>query len=116
MGDLKNMKDGWSNYIKACRSAAQVPKELLELAEARAEVCKTCPLLEKSGLFKFVNRLIPGAKPGDPDKVVRTRFKVSEETAKSAEELYEGYKCGECGCAFPANTFAPDKECPKGKW
>ena len=117
MGTIKNIKEGWSNYMQACKDAASLPEEVQKLADTRAEICKECPFLEKSGLFKFVNRLIPGAKPEDPKKMVKTKFKVTEETAKnSVLNIYEGYKCGKCGCGFPANVYAPDKVCPEGKW
>lgn len=117
MGILKNIKDGWVNYIKACQNADSLSEEIKKLADERAEICRTCPFLEESGLFRFVNRLVPGAKPEDPKKVVKTRFRINPETAKAAPgEIYKGYKCGKCGCAFPANVYAPDKKCPEGKW
>ena len=58
MGTLKNIKEGWSNYIKACQDAASVPEEVQKVAAERAEICRTCPFLEESGLFRFINRLI----------------------------------------------------------
>ncbi|MBK23557.1 MAG: hypothetical protein CME70_06080 [Halobacteriovorax sp.] len=26
------------------------------------------------------------------------------------------YRCGKCGCAFPAMVYAPRKKCPIDKW
>ena len=118
MGTFKNIKDGWGNYIKACQDAAGLPEEVQKLADERSAICKDCPFLEKSGLFRFINRLVPGDTPGEPKRVIKSKFSVSPETAKalSKENVYEGYKCGKCGCAFPANVYAPDKKCPEGKW
>ena len=116
MGTLKNIKDGWSNYIKAVQESAELDPEIKELADKRAEICGGCDKLTESGLFRFVNRLVPGVTPADPKKMVKTRFSVSPETAAKANDVYKGYKCGECGCAFPANTYAPEKKCPLGKW
>jgi hypothetical protein len=116
MGTFKNIREGWGNYIKAVQASAELPPEIKELADKRAEICGECDKLEESGFFKFVNRLIPGERPEDPKKVVSTRFAVSAETASKTPDVHKGYKCGECGCAFPANTYAPDKKCPLGKW
>ncbi len=93
MGTIKNIKEGWSNYMQACQDAASLPEEVQKLADSRSAICKECPFLEKSGLFKFVNRLIPGAKPEDPKRMVKTKFKVSEDSAKKyVLNIYEGYK------------------------
>ena len=80
-----------------------------EIAESRADICKTCPELKPSGLFKMIENIMPD---GTKNKVQK-RFNPSTD---DDDDVQRSYKCGKCGCAFPANVFAEGKKCPIGKW
>ena len=109
MGLFKNIKDGWTNYITAFHNYDKLNPDVRELAEKRGEICKSCPELKPSGFFTIVEQMMPNGKS---QKIQRTfNPSVDDDDAKSTS-----YKCGKCGCGFPANVFAPQKKCPIGKW
>lgn len=111
MGTLKNIKDGWMNFVRANENYDNLPEDIRVMAEERAEVCKTCPELKESGqLFQIITRLLPNG--GGTSKMRQTY----DPDNKAAGDVVKGYKCGVCGCAFPANVMAPGKDCPKDKW
>jgi hypothetical protein len=49
---------------------------------------------------------------------VKEAYRAEEDIPESLkdENWERRYKCGKCGCAFPANVYAPGKKCPLGKW
>ena len=104
MGAFKNIKEGWTNYLKY-HFTGEAPPEIEELAKSRADICKICPSLVESTAFTVIKTLMPDGK-------------VFESLTKDklAGEKVQGYKCAECGCGFPANVFAPNKNCPINKW
>ena len=57
MGLLKNIKDGWFNYIKASISRRSLSPEFQEEVNKRAEICSTCPEL------KLISKKVPGSGP-----------------------------------------------------
>jgi len=109
MGLFKNIKDGWTNYITAYHDYDKLNPVIKDLAESRSEICKECPELVPSGFFTVVEQMMPDGK----SKKLQRRFNpsVDDEDKKSTS-----YKCGKCGCGFPANVFAQEKKCPLGKW
>ena len=110
MGTLKNIKDGWINYIRANENYDNLPEDIRIMSEERAEVCKTCPELKESGtIYQIIERLLPN---GGKSKIRQT----FDPEVKSDGPVVKGYKCGACGCAFPANVMAPNKNCPLDKW
>jgi len=42
---LKNIKDGWLNYITSMMSRRKLPPDIKEMAESRAKICGDCPEL-----------------------------------------------------------------------
>ena len=116
MGILKNIKDGWGNYIKS-QSPEGVPEEVERLAEGRANICAACPELKESELFRWVDRVVNN-KGSEMLRRVREAYRNEEDIPDSLkdESWEKRYKCGQCGCAFPANVYAPNKKCPLGKW
>ena len=111
MGLLKNIKEGWMNYLQATVNFDALSPEITTEAKRRAQICKECPSLEPDRVFQLIERMIPGGGK-TTDRVV-----YNEETHKDVPtDPIRGYKCGECGCAFPANVLAPDKTCPLNKW
>ena len=116
MSIFKNIKEGWGNYIKS-QSPDGLPEEIERLAEGRANICATCPELKESEIFRFVDRIVSN-NGSEMLKRVREAYLTEEEIPETLkEENWEKrYKCGECGCAFPANVYAPKKKCPLGKW
>jgi oligoribonuclease (3'-5' exoribonuclease) len=56
MSTLKNIKDGFTNYMKAAKPDSIVDPEVEKVAQERAEICKECPELEQSGFFRMVNK------------------------------------------------------------
>lgn len=117
MGIVGDVKDGWGNYLKALKwRDTVVDEEIEKLATERAEICGKCPELKESGLFSFVERIITNATTGDKIHK-RTKVHVDAETSKKdSKDIYRGYKCGKCGCGFPAIVYAPKKSCPLDKW
>ena len=109
MGLFKNIKDGWTNYIQAYHDYDKLKPEIKELAENRSTICKECPELTPSGFFTMVEQLMPGGEK----KTLQRRFNPSVDDEDNKQQAY---KCGKCGCAFPANVFAEGKKCPLGKW
>jgi hypothetical protein len=111
MGTLKNIKDGWMNFVRANENYDNLPENVRVMAEERAEICKVCPELTESGiLFQVVERLMPN---GSGTHKMRKKF---DPESGEKGDVVKGYKCGVCGCAFPANVMAPGKDCPKDKW
>ena len=110
MGTFKDIKDGWGNYLKAHVNYDTVSEEIRELAEERASVCRECPLLQKSELLTVLERFMPGTN--QKRKIMET---FNPENPNKGE-VVQGYKCGACGCGFPALVFAPGKNCPENKW
>jgi len=110
MGTLKNIKDGWTNYIRANENYDNLPEDVRIMAEERAAICKTCPELKASGaMYQIIERLLPN---GGKTKMRQT----FDPENKNEGTVVKGYKCNACGCAFPANVMAPGKQCPKNKW
>jgi len=58
MGVFKNIKDGWSNYLKFFYSG-NVSSDILKLAEKRANICKICPSLKESKVMSVITTLMP---------------------------------------------------------
>lgn len=110
MGTIKNIKDGWENYLKAHNNYDDLAPEIKELAEERAAVCKECPSLVKSSLMRVVESFMPGLNK--KRKIIESFNPENPDRG----EVVQGYKCNECGCGFPALVFAPGKNCPKDKW
>jgi len=109
MGLFNNIKEGWSNYIQAYHDYDKLDSRIRDIAESRASVCKECPELKPSGFYTLIEQLLPdGSK-----KQVQRNFNPSRDDDDKAQR---SYKCGKCGCAFPANVFAEGKTCPIGKW
>ena len=46
MGLLKNIKDGWFNYIKSSMNRRSLSPEFQKEVEKRAEICSNCPELK----------------------------------------------------------------------
>lgn len=109
---LVQIEDGWSNYLKALKPDKKLSVRVQRLAEERASICQTCPELVKSGFFTAFNQVV-GLNSDGSDKVQKIVKKSSE---KQNDDWKQGYKCGQCGCAFPANVYAETKKCPIGKW
>jgi len=116
MSTLKNIKDGFTNYMKAAKPDSIVDPEVEKVAQERAEICKECPELEQSGFFRMVNKII---NIGGKDVSKNILNKLPTKVASNGEEYKDAqpaYRCGQCGCSFPQNVYAPKKECPLGKW
>ena len=116
MSTLKNIKDGWGNYLKS-QSPKGLPEEVQRLAEGRAAICADCPELKESQFFRWVDRIINN-NGNEMLRRVKQAYLNKEDIPESLkEENWEkSYKCGKCGCAFPANVYATGKKCPIGKW
>ena len=116
MGMLKNIKDGWGNFIKS-QSPEGVPEEVERLAEGRANICASCPELKESEFFRWVDRVV-NRQGSEMLRRVKEAYHTEKDIPESLkdENWERRYKCGKCGCAFPANVYAPDKKCPLGKW
>lgn len=84
---LLDFKDGWINYFKSSLEQNKLDLTIKELAQKRADICIECPYLRPVG----------------------NANKVSNKGIVKA-------LCYQCGCAFPANVFAPNKSCPIKKW
>jgi hypothetical protein len=56
--DLKNIKEGWINYIKRSIDRKSLTPELREKVESRAAICNQCPYLKV--ISKSNNRLFWG--------------------------------------------------------
>ena len=109
MGLLRNIKDGWSNYMQAFHDYDKLNPVIRDLAETRGDICKECPELVTSGFFTVVEQLLPTGE----SKEVQRKFNPSVD---DSDKRKESYKCRKCGCGFPANVFAQGKNCPLGKW
>lgn len=110
MGNIKDIKDGWGNYLKATVDYENLEEDVKEMAEKRAAVCRECPLLVKSSLLTMIERFMPGTN--QKRKIMET---FNPENPNKGE-VVQGYKCKGCGCGFPALVFAPGKNCPENKW
>jgi len=56
MASIKNIADGWINYIKD-KQPSGISSELKEMASERAKICKECPSLmfsEKTVMGKII--------------------------------------------------------------
>ena len=104
MGVFKNIKDGQVNYLNYFYKG-DTPPEIEKMAKSRADICKSCPSLVKSNVFTVIKTLMPN---GNVTETLTPK--------KLAGDKVQGYKCGECGCGFPANVFAPGNKCPINKW
>ena len=104
MGVFKNIKEGWTNYLNYFYTE-KFSDELKEMAKSRADICKSCPSLVESRVYTVIETMLPTGK---------VRESLTYE--KLEGDKVQGYKCGECGCGFPANVFAKDKKCPLKKW
>jgi rubrerythrin len=116
MGILKNIKEGWTNYIKS-NTPEGVSPEVDRLAKGRANICASCPELVESELFRWVDRIV--SKNGSEMlQRVKESYRTEEDIPEALkdENFDRRYKCGKCGCAFPANVYSPGKKCPLGKW
>jgi len=109
MGLFKNIKEGWTNYIKGYHNYDKLDPRIKKIAETRGDICKECPELTASGFFTVVERMMPDGK----SQKLQRRFNPSVD---DDDKKQRSYKCGKCGCAFPANVFAEGKKCPLGKW
>jgi len=96
--------EGWSIYAKGNPDA-----ELQAIADYRAEICTACPSLKASGFWKFISTTV--MKNG-----VLEKSQIKREVGENEDYDLTGYKCNECGCAFPAALYVKDKKCPLGKW
>jgi len=74
----------------------------------------------------WINFALDSAGVGLSDKL-QQMITLRAETCRRCPSLVErpatiggipvsSFKCGECGCAFPHITYAPQKECPLGLW
>ena len=116
MGIFKNIKDGWLNSMKAGAEDGLDPK-IQELAENRAKICGECPELKSSGFFRTLHKIVNNSGVEMLRKVRESYLTEDQipENLKNAD-WDQGFKCGQCGCQFPANVYAPEKKCPLGKW
>ena len=53
---IKNIKDGWFNFMKSCISRRSLDPELTRLVEKRSKICSECPNLEVITRRGFVAR------------------------------------------------------------
>jgi hypothetical protein len=79
---IKDIREGWYNYLKMGFNKKSIAPEFLKEVEKRANICKDCPELY---------------------------------TIPIDLEIVKGM-CQKCKCVFPALIFAPNKQCPLGKW
>ena len=42
---LKDIKDGWFNYMKSIMSRRKMPPDIQQMVETRSAICGTCPEL-----------------------------------------------------------------------
>lgn len=42
---LKDIKEGWFNYIKSIMSRKKLPEDIQKMVEERSKICGTCPEL-----------------------------------------------------------------------
>jgi len=95
---------GWSIYAKGNKNP-----EIQAIADYRAKICTKCPELKSSQFWKFVTSKIMRNGQIELNQIKR-------EVGRNDDYDLAGYKCGKCGCAFPAALYVKDKECPLGKW
>ncbi len=106
MGIIKNIKDGWGNYLKFYYNK-DIDLDILDNAKKRAEICKSCPSLRESKLFSIIETVMPdGGKKEHLSKLL----------PEADGDKIQGYECKECGCGFPSMVFSPEKKCPINKW
>ena len=51
---MKNIGEGWFNFMKGCISRRSLDPELAMLIEKRSKICSTCPELEVTTRRGFV--------------------------------------------------------------
>ena len=107
MGMIKNIKEGWGNYLRFFYDSKTLDPKILEEGKRRAEICKDCPSLKESKVYSIIETVLP-----DGDK----KEHISDLLPNSNGEKIRGYKCNECGCGFPAMVFSPGKKCKINKW
>ena len=83
MKTFKNVREGWTNYMRYLMSKHTLSPKLIEMGERRSQECIKCPELQ-----------------------VLTKFGGLPATGN----------CRACRCFFPPFVYAPEKNCPKGKW
>ena len=96
--------EGWSIYAKG-----NTDPEIQAMADYRAEICTQCPSLVASGFWKFITSKVMREGKVEVNQIKR-------EVSKNDDYDLTGYKCKECGSAFPAALYSKKKECPLGKW
>ena len=42
---LKNIKDGWLNYIKSIMNRRKLPQDIQDMVDHRSKICAACPEL-----------------------------------------------------------------------
>ena len=52
--DIKNIGDGWLNFMKSCIRRRSLSPELSREIEKRSEICSTCPMLSVKTIRGFV--------------------------------------------------------------
>ena len=53
---VKNIKDGWLNFMKSCISRRSLDPDLLNIVESRIKICSECPSLVVTKRMGFVSR------------------------------------------------------------
>lgn len=79
----KEILEGWAKY----ESLMPVSVKEIEVVEARAQVCATCPNIKESDLISFMM----------PDKELKE---------------IQGHKCGLCGCPLSTKVRSTTSKCP----
>ncbi len=87
---LKQIKEGWSNFFKG----HNVDPHIKEIAQARADICATCPHYKASAVYGVLNQL---------SALVTDVVDINS---------VKGEYCGLCGCKFPQGWLTPEKVCP----
>lgn len=82
----KEIMEGWANYVHL--SSDPIDEKI---AEARAKICSTCPLAEKSNMLNII-------LPDDTHKDI------------------QGYRCTKCGCPLSSKVRSILSQCPEDKW
>jgi len=75
------------------------------------------------GWINFIKSKKPNGLRPDLEKMAMERAEICKscpflknKAVKVMGKDISKYKCGKCGCAFPAMVYAPHKKCPIGKW
>lgn len=83
---IKNIIEGWANYVKDRFDA--LPDDIKYLSEARLVMCDGCEI--RSG--------------------------GSCDPSKSGKHIVTGETASGCGCHIAAKSMSPSSQCPLGKW